>query len=79
MKPMLCFGLAGILTLLTGCASARTPRVTDATGHGVRAFETATRTYTERQPAFTDLNAEEFFWNNDFGQNDFLRAGPGSR
>ncbi len=25
-----------------------------------------------RVPAVTDLNAQEFFWNNDFGRNEFL-------
>jgi hypothetical protein len=79
MKFTIFSGCTALLVLLTGCASAPTSRVADASGHGVSGFETGTRTYTDRQPAFTDLNAEEFFWNNDFGRNEFLHATPGSR
>jgi hypothetical protein len=28
--------------------------------------------YSARERVVTDLNAEEFFWNNDFGKNEFL-------
>src|ERR1041385_2919547 len=62
---------------LTGCASAPPlavlapigPAPSQSTSGGGDGF---LQIYSARQPAATDPATEEFFWNNDFGRNQFL-------
>ncbi len=58
--------LSGIVLWITGCASA--PQ-----GAPVESSDSSATGHTEaRKRAPTDVNKEEFLWNNDFGSNDFL-------
>ena len=66
----------GVLLAITGCASA--PRVAVLPALGPRPGLPAGQgdgfleVFSARRPAVVDPNAQEFFWNNDFGRNDFL-------
>ncbi len=68
---------ACVLLGAAGCASAPRMAVLEpigpAPGAGGRVHnEGWLQVHTARERAVTDLNGEEFFWNNDFGQNQFL-------
>lgn len=64
------FGLAGCAS--TPDVAVLTP-VSPAPAEGVKARRDGfLQVYSARKRAFTDLNTEEFLWNNDFGKNDFL-------
>lgn len=69
-------GLAGLL-VLAGCSSV--PRVALLSPLGPAPGEKAgpgqegiLQVYSARMRNAVEPNAEEFFWNNDFGRNDFL-------
>ncbi len=69
--------LGGVMAWLAGCASVPEVVVLEPVGPsgGVQAAgpgNGSVRVYSARQRAPVDLNAEEFFWNNDFGKNEFL-------
>lgn len=64
---------------LTGCASAPHLAVLAPIGPAPRENANVSvrpdgllEVYSARERAITDVNAEEFFWNNDFGKNSFL-------
>jgi hypothetical protein len=77
MKYLNSIAAAGILIGLTGCASASKVVVLDRLGP-CHTMEAATvsdgslQVYSARTPAFSDLNAETYFWNNDYGKNEFV-------
>lgn len=69
---------AGALVWLAGCASAPTriavvqpvgPAPAGSTG---ASSDGQLQVYSAREKAPLDLNAQEYFWNTDFGRNDFL-------
>jgi hypothetical protein len=69
--------LAAAMVWLTGCAS--TSNVTVLAPIGPAPGERPSnhhdgflRVYSAREPAVIDPDAEEFFWNNDFGRREFL-------
>src|SRR5512133_3146239 len=77
MKHLSWITLTSTVIWLTGCAS--TPKISVLTPLGPAPNEHADpgnkgflQVYSARQRAVVDPNAEEFFWNNDFGRNDFL-------
>lgn len=77
MKPISTIAAASVLIWVTGCASTSKVVVQDRLGpcHKVAtatASDGSLQVYTARAPAFTDLNAETYFWNNDYGKNEFL-------
>ncbi len=75
--------LAGVALLLgvAGCATSSRVVLQEPVGpcHRIArqgAPDGSLQVYTARQTAVRDINAETFFWNQDFGKNEFLRA-PG--
>jgi hypothetical protein len=71
--------LGSSLLCLTGCMSppktvALAPIGPVSDQHPAAAGDGFLRIYSARERAVIDLNAEEFFWNNDFGRNEFLHA-----
>jgi len=71
-----------LLLALMGAAGCATPsRVTLLPGVGPTPSATAQNTtegflqvYSARERVPTNINGEEFVWNNDYGRNDFLYA-----
>jgi hypothetical protein len=77
MKYAIAIVVSSSVACLVGCAS--TPQTAISEGVGPAPAERAEasgksvlQVYSERVKAPTDLNREEFLWNNDFGKNDFL-------
>jgi hypothetical protein len=76
MKWLPCSLLLGLLLVISGCASA--PRVASLPPLGPRPGQQNGQgdgfleVFSARLSALVDPNAQEFFWNNDFGKNDFL-------
>ena len=69
--------LTPLLVCLVGCATASRvtmleevgPRPALAAQHSGEGY---LRVYSAREKAPTNVYADEFFWNNDFGKNEFL-------
>ena len=77
MKSSFIAALALASISLVGCASTPNVAVLGPVGPppGERPSgrnEGSLRVYSARETAVMDPNAEEFFWNNDFGRNEFL-------
>jgi hypothetical protein len=77
MKHLTSIAAAGVLIWVTGCASAPKVVVLDRLGpcHTVLAssgHDGSLQVYSARVQAVTDLNALTYFWNNDYGKNEFL-------
>ena len=77
MKHIASIAAAGALIWVTGCASTSKVVVTDRLGpcHTVltsSGSDGSLQVYSARVQAVTDLNALTYFWNNDYGKNDFL-------
>ncbi len=77
MKHLTLIAAAGVLIGVTGCASAPKVVVLDRLGpcHTVLASAEgggSLQVYSARVQAVTDLNALTYFWNNDYGKNEFL-------
>jgi hypothetical protein len=77
MKYSFCVAGAALLVGLVGCATAPRVVVQEPVGpcHRVAAQGAANgslRVVTARQSADVDVNAQTFFWNNDFGKNEFM-------
>jgi hypothetical protein len=77
IKYVTAVALAGTTVWLVGCASA--PRVVVAepvgpalTGEGQVTGDGSLAIYSARTPANVDVNAAEWRYNNDFGENEFL-------
>jgi hypothetical protein len=68
--------VCGTLLAAVGCTSPRVavlPPIGPAQGVAASGgHEGFLKVYSAREPAVLNPNAEEFFWNNDFGQNEFL-------
>ncbi len=69
--------LSSALFWLVGCASAQKvavlPPVGPAPGESPTAQKQGTlQVYSARECPPVNLNAQEFFWNNDYGKNGFL-------
>lgn len=69
--------VASVLAGLAGCSSP--PKATLLSPLGPAPGQLAEgrtngflQVYSARERTVIDLNAQEFFWNNDFGKNDFL-------
>jgi len=74
--PLACLGL---LILLSACVSPGKPVALQTVGPDPTVSSRAgddgyLRVYSARERAVIDPNAEAFFWNNDFGRNDFLHG-----
>jgi len=68
-----------LLICLVGCAAATQVAMLDEVGPRPtlvpqRSGDGYLQVYTARERAPIDVNAEEFFWNNDFGRNAFLHT-----
>ncbi len=68
---------AGTLVLLVGCATAPKAAFIPPIGPAPTAASTGLRNgslqvYSAREPSDISLCQEIFFWNDDFGRNDFL-------
>jgi len=77
MKYANAIAMSGIMVWVAGCASAPKVVVQEPVGPCQRvaaegARDGSLQVYSARERAPLDLNAEVFFWNNDFGQNGFL-------
>jgi hypothetical protein len=77
MKHLSAIATAGVLIWVTGCASTSKVVVADRLGPCHTALtspgsEGSLQVYSARVQAVTDLNALTYFWNNDYGNNDFL-------
>ena len=77
MKFAIVIVVSSSVACLVGCAS--TPQIAISEGVGPAPMERAEapgksvlQVYSARVKALTDLNREEFLWNNDFGKNAFL-------
>ena len=79
MKPIQCMASAALAVVLMGCASAPRVAVQEPVGpcHRVAtegSVEGSLRVLSARRAADVDVNAETYFWNNDFGRNEFMRT-----
>ena len=77
MKYANAIAMSGILVWAAGCASAHKVVVQDTVGPCNRvatsgASEGSLLVYSARERAPLDINAEDFFWNADFGKNEFV-------
>ena len=77
MKYLQYFATTGILACMVGCASAPRLVVQELVGPCYRVSpptqtEGSLLVYSARRSANVDINQEEFFWNNDFGKNEFM-------
>jgi hypothetical protein len=66
-----CGGVAGWLCIKPQCGGPGTGRASPDRS-AQQSKEGSLQVYSARVSADVDVNAEEFFWNNDFGRNDFL-------
>ena len=79
MKYANAIAMSGIMVWMVGCASAHKVVVQDTVGpcHRVAAggaSEGSLLVYSARERAPLSINAEVFFWNADFGKNEFLHG-----
>jgi hypothetical protein len=77
MKYVKSVAVSSALFWLVGCASAQKVTVLEPVGPAPTGIATAQgegmlQVYTARKSTPINLNGEEFFWNNDYGRNDFL-------
>ncbi len=73
MKHMPSIAGSTALVLLIGCASdPQNARVDPPAPAGNASDQGSLEVYSARRRMPVDLNAETYFWNNDFGRNDFL-------
>ncbi len=73
MKHLPSVAASTALVFLIGCASGpQSARMDPPALAGSASDQGSLEVYSARQRMPVDLNAEEFFWNNDFGRNDYL-------
>ena len=77
MKYANAIAMSSIMVWVAGCASAQKVVVRDTVGpcHRVASGGASQGTllvYSARERAPLDINTEVFFWNADFGKNEFL-------
>lgn len=77
MKYTCSVAAASLLLWVGGCASptsltVRQPLGPAPSGESSPVTEGALQVYSARKKAAIDVNRETFFWNQDFGRNDFL-------
>jgi hypothetical protein len=77
MKYVSSIAVSTAVVCLVGCASPGPVAVSDPVGPAPTVLSKAPsgssiQVYSARVRKPVDINMEEFFWNNDFGRNDFL-------
>jgi hypothetical protein len=77
MKHVGSIGVSTAVICLVGCATSAPLTVSGPVGpapaeHANASGGSALQVYSARSRAPVDVNMEEFFWNNDFGKNEFL-------
>src|ERR1039458_3076409 len=77
MQYVIAIVVSSSVACLVGCASTPQIAITEGvgpapTGQAEASGKSVLQVYSARVKVLTDLNREEFLWNNDFGKNDFL-------